>query len=348
MKFHFEHIGPIDVADLELGDLTIIAGRNNTGKTYLVYTMYGFLRTWGSDWRRPLAGRLHSEFVYFLGAEAGARISVDRQVISRLRRRTIEHAASRFSEGSISQTFSSPQSAFADARLSVVPSTVLPSNGECVTLSAIDDFRVRARYDDEVVDLQLLSRVRRIGVSDASVAALVMNVALPDVPKPFILSAERFGISLFYKELDFTKSRLVEMLQQIDDQRLPPDSAPLVVDRMASRYAMPVKDNVDFTRSIENILHRESDFFHAKLHDEVKELMSGYYASTDGVIRFKSKARKNGAFDIPLHIASSSARGLSDLYFYLRHAAARGDILFIDERLDLIPIPKSRRETTKT
>lgn len=332
MKFHFEHIGPIDVADLELGDLTIIAGRNNTGKTYLVYTMYGFLRTWALDWRRPLTGRLHSEFVHFLGGGVGARFSVDRQAISRLRRRTIELTASRFSEGSISQIFRSPQSAFADARLSVELSTDLPSNGECVTLSATDDFRVSAKYDEEGVDLQLLSRDGRIGVNRASVAALMMNVALPDVPKPFILSAERFGISLFYKELDFAKAGLVEMLQQMGDQQPRPGRTPyLIVDRVASRYAMPVKDNVDFTRNIENVLHRESDFFAAKLLEEVKELMSGYYTTTDGTIRFKSKARGRRAFDIPLHIASSSARGLSDLYFYLRHIASSNDILFIDE-----------------
>ena len=32
MKFRFKNLGPIKEADLELGDLTIIAGRNNTGK----------------------------------------------------------------------------------------------------------------------------------------------------------------------------------------------------------------------------------------------------------------------------------------------------------------------------
>ena len=36
-------------------------------------------------------------------------------------------------------------------------------------------------------------------------------------------------------------------------------------------------------------------------------------------------------FDIPLHLASSSARGLADLYFYLRHKAAKNDLLIIDE-----------------
>lgn len=44
MKTVFKNIGPISEAELELKDLTIIAGANNTGKTYLVYTLYGFLR----------------------------------------------------------------------------------------------------------------------------------------------------------------------------------------------------------------------------------------------------------------------------------------------------------------
>jgi AAA15 family ATPase/GTPase len=44
MKAKFKNIGPIQDADLELKDLTIIAGANNTGKTYLAYTLYGFLK----------------------------------------------------------------------------------------------------------------------------------------------------------------------------------------------------------------------------------------------------------------------------------------------------------------
>ena len=328
MKFHFEHIGPIDAADLELGDLTIIAGRNNTGKSYLVHTMYGFLRTWASDWHRPLADNLLRKFGDFLGSEIGGRLSIDRKDIERLRRRTVERAASRFSERSISQIFSSPPSAFADARLSVELAANLPSNSKRLSLSRSGEFRVAAQYGEETVDLELTWRTTGGARRRGTTAGLALNVALPDVPRPFVLSAERFGIALFYKELDFTKSRLVEMLQQIDDR--PGPTPLLVVDRIASRYAMPVKDNVDFTRSIENILDQESEFVEEKLHDEIKALMNGYYASADGVIRFKSKARKRRPFHIPLHIASSSARGLSDLYFYLRHVASRNDILFID------------------
>ena len=45
-RFHFKKLGPIREAELELGDLTIIAGRNNTGKTYLAYALYGLLKLW--------------------------------------------------------------------------------------------------------------------------------------------------------------------------------------------------------------------------------------------------------------------------------------------------------------
>ena len=59
--------------------------------------------------------------------------------------------------------------------------------------------------------------------------------------------------------------------------------------------------------------------------------MEGYYSNAHDDIRFISKARKKGHFNIPLHLASSSARGMSDLYFFLRYAASRGQLLIIDE-----------------
>ena len=59
--------------------------------------------------------------------------------------------------------------------------------------------------------------------------------------------------------------------------------------------------------------------------------MDGYYAASSDAIEFRSIARNDRRFAIPLHLASSSARGLSDLYFFLRHVARRDHILIIDE-----------------
>ena len=42
MKFLIENLGPIKKADIELGDLTIICGKNSTGKTYITYSLIAF------------------------------------------------------------------------------------------------------------------------------------------------------------------------------------------------------------------------------------------------------------------------------------------------------------------
>lgn len=42
MKFSIENLGPIKKADIELGDLTIICGKNSTGKTYITYSLVAF------------------------------------------------------------------------------------------------------------------------------------------------------------------------------------------------------------------------------------------------------------------------------------------------------------------
>ena len=41
-----KNIGILKQAEFSLGDLTLICGENNTGKTYAAYALYGFLKSW--------------------------------------------------------------------------------------------------------------------------------------------------------------------------------------------------------------------------------------------------------------------------------------------------------------
>ncbi|RKZ52570.1 MAG: hypothetical protein DRR16_24215 [Candidatus Parabeggiatoa sp. nov. 3] len=43
MYFELKNIGAIKNAKIELGQLTVVCGKNNTGKTYITYSIYGFL-----------------------------------------------------------------------------------------------------------------------------------------------------------------------------------------------------------------------------------------------------------------------------------------------------------------
>ena len=44
MKFRIENLGRLNEAELEIADLTVVCGENNSGKTYATYAVYGFLR----------------------------------------------------------------------------------------------------------------------------------------------------------------------------------------------------------------------------------------------------------------------------------------------------------------
>ena len=132
-KFRFEHIGPVAEAALELGDLTIICGRNNTGKTYLAYTLYGFLKMW-EGWPEPgvpvskqAGGGLEGASRYpifnrIIGSIAEGRddpIEVEREMLGHERKKVMESLTHSFSKEVLAGVFSAHPDTFADASLKV-------------------------------------------------------------------------------------------------------------------------------------------------------------------------------------------------------------------------------------
>ena len=137
VTFTFRNIGPIKKAEMELGDLTIIAGRNNTGKTYVAYTLYGFLKTW-ETWPGPALHPLHPpkaraaersrrseqyptfEQISTQVEERGhAEVLVDRAALNRERREAIAAMSRRFSERKLAEVFSSSPDEFENASINV-------------------------------------------------------------------------------------------------------------------------------------------------------------------------------------------------------------------------------------
>ena len=344
LAFRFKNLGPIRTADLELGDLTIIAGRNNTGKTYLTYTLYGFLKMWKQwpDADRFLLGKdkndqsekfpdLHA-VAEQLVREGQADFPLSPDAVVQQRATVIQRLSDDFSHQAMSGVFSMANE-FDDASIEMI--------GNGLEVPAATQIRSEAsglslEYDGSRATITAhhsrskpaIDRLEYYLAHDY--VDFLLNGVLPD---PFILSAERFGISLFYRELDFTKNQLVDLLQRMADDKNRERTSPfLFIDRATSRYALPIKDNIDYTRSIPDIRRDKSDLHRLKFFDYLKEMMEGYYSSSGDEIRFISKSRGKGrSFNIPLHVASSSARGLSDLYFYLRHVARKTHLVMIDE-----------------
>lgn len=355
VTFRFRNIGPAKKAELSLGDLTIIAGRNNTGKTYIAYTLYGFLKMWplwpGTERAFGLeGGSLHRggaltadipdlrTVSQSLRRDGFASLPINVDVVQRQRYAVLELLSRDFATQAISQVFSSPPEEFTDASISAVyDNHAFPRIGFTSAFGGRPDpYGFSMSYDAGLLTIRLNEAASRTphDILDIRLAHGYLNFLLADVlPQPFILSAERFGISLFYRELDFTKNHLVDMLQKLGDDKNRISIDPFfLLDQTTSRYALPIKDNIDYTRNIPDLRRTRTTLEHDKLFDQIKEMMGGYYRAVDGEIRFQSRARKGSSrFQIPLHLASSSARGLSDLYFFLRHMAKQNHLLIIDE-----------------
>ncbi len=334
MKFIFKNLGPINEAELELGDLTIIAGRNNTGKTYVAYALYGFLRAWSLGRLHPPGAEEGMEELAKTVVENDRAISpMNQEMINEIRREMTPKVAQAFSKEVLPEVFSSSSDDFEDASIEVVIEDrflELPSK----TLEFITEDEFALKYIGSNMFIERIKGGRKPlpkNLLSLALSHFYFSFLFPEFLEPFILSTERFGISLFYKELDFTKNRLVEALQEIGKDRERDRFLPFsIIDKMASRYALPIKDNIDYTRSIPDLKKNRSKIYDSKLFNDIRDMLGGSYTASDDDIRFKSKARKGG-FDIPLHIASSSVRGLSDLYFFLRHVAEENQLLIIDE-----------------
>ena len=339
VTFRFKNIGPVKEAEMELGDLTIIAGRNNTGKTYLAYTLYGFLKTW-----REWAASILPDFDHFVKTvikTGKAAQPIDRESLNQARKSMIQRLTKDFSEKVLSDVFSSSNATFEDASLKIVLNDEFPEVGQIYKEGnfsiSYDGSNIVIEQEDFLKNdaslgtLEKNKYLNNMGRTMQIIHKLYMSFLSPNFPHPFILSAERFGISLFYKELDFTKNQLVDLLQKIGDKDNRNRFASLLIDETTSRYALPIKDNINYTRSIGDFRTQKSAIYEDKLFNDIKNMMDGYYTSSGDDIEFRSKARGRRRFNIPLHIASSSARGLSDLYFYLRYVAQKNHLLIIDE-----------------
>ena len=346
MKFHFKNIGPINEAELELGDLTIVAGQNNTGKTYLAYTLYGLSKwvTTSDIEGYILDGTLDSALTLAIDIGKVARKLMEdglykrelgRDTLNKDRQTVVSTLGRAFSKRHIAEVFSAPQNEFEQASVEVSFESEFPSTPYRMELR-YPNGTILAKYEDGTLTFSIKQLGKPFSHERMFVEEIVLScytkLLLVEFPNPFILSAERFGISLFYKELDFAKNRLVEKLQRMSDEKNDDHFYPyILIDKTASRYALPIKDNIDYTRDIPNITRRRSALENGDLHKSVKNVMGGFYRSDKNDIRFVSIKRGEERFDIPLYMASSSARGLSDLYFYLRHQVKPNQLLIIDE-----------------
>lgn len=339
MKFHLNNIGPIKAAEIELGDLTIVCGKNNSGKTYISYLIYGFL----SAMHYNVDLLLSNDCIDKLLEKGTLRIDLDcvaDNVFKQLGKASKEYSRKLYEE------FSASENEFLKANLQV--------SVDRFELDYVEKYENSYKYrkkkyfevvkeeENSYVDVNIIPQadeellpkgvLRRFINTDLSM--IILGKICRSV---FILTSERTGISLFYKELDMYRNALFEEMGRKSFKSRSDFLG--VFDSATSRYARPIQDNIASTRDFEQIMKKKSELCSKGCNSVLQQMLMGKFRAIDEQLFFcvKPDGTKQEV-NIPLHRVSSAVKSLFALDLYVRCLAKPGDLLMIDEpELNLHP-----------
>lgn len=339
MKVILENIGVFKHAEYELKDLTIICGKNNTGKTYATYCLYGFLDFFRSAYYIPVPPKSITKLL-----EDGT-LSVNLDITQNKVDSYLENACSNFLRF-LPRMFAAQDKYFTDSRIQVkvdIDEITIPHKFEHSYRTNKKEFLqiVKAQDKNELLISMLLKDEDYRGNESLRLTlSRIIGDALKEIyfskifKECFIASAERTGAVIFKDELNVQKNTLLREVAHADSI----DLEDILNKIYNTAYALPVRRNIDFIRNLDSISKEDSELYknHPEIISEFQDMVGGTYkASKEGLFFYpiSSKTTK-----LTIGESASSVRSLLDVFFYLRHVAKPGHILMIDEpELNLHP-----------
>ena len=337
LKIRLKNLGILKQAEFSLGDLTLICGKNNTCKTYIACALYAFLNAW----RGLTEFGVNTTQIQRLLTDGGIKIGLAGYV--ERADRLLAEACKRYTNQLDSMVFAATEGRFRNSEFHIEIEAIDIRDKEFKREMGIAHERF-LRYSKEKGSEELtVSLVVKRGqereidpfFTERSVNFIIGNAIFSDsLPTPFIASAERTGLAIFRRELNFARNRLLEEMGRADPKIDPQD----LLFKAYQSYPVPVEDNADFIRQLEDIAKRKS--FLAKEHPEVlddfADIIGGEYTITqDDQLYYTPKGTR---LKLTMVESSSAVRSLLDLGFYLRHAVQKGELLMVDEpELNLHP-----------
>ena len=341
MKITLKNLGILKHAEFSLGDLTIICGENNTGKTYATYALYGFLADWRKFVKFPLSSRLVASLLTDGVLTVALKPFVD------MAERMLAIACRRYTTR-LDDVFSAAEGQFSNSEfhLRLCTSNILDKElkGE-IAITQGKTFAYSKRKGSDELTVTLMMGKEQERQPDQSLANIAINVIIRNAifadsfPNPFISSAERTGLAIFRKELNFARNRLLEEIGRAD-QKINPRQLLL---KAYQSYPQPIEDNVDFIRKLEELMKRNSYIVKEdpKVLETFASIIGGEYTITQNDRLYYTP--KGTRLKLTMVESSSAVRSLLDLGFYLRHVAYPGSLLMVDEpELNLHPANQRR------
>lgn len=213
MKIKISELGSIKKAELRLKDLTVICGPNNTGKTYLSYTVYSVLKNIVETLGPDFLDKYHDDILKNKRAKipyseceksiSDAMVSVGSKFANNIHR--YFSVSSRYFESTNMQVSISMDDVFDKA----FDSSVEVNGDEIIAITKKkeeDFFYIQLNIEnDDFPDFVIFELI-----TNAITKFFMANF----VSKVNIQTAERCGIALFCDDIDFDRISLIKHLEK--------------------------------------------------------------------------------------------------------------------------------------
>jgi predicted ATP-dependent endonuclease of OLD family len=344
MKFTFKNLGKLDEAEIEVKDLTIVCGENNTGKTYLLYAIYGF---WAYLLRSDIP-LLSADVKTSLHTQKKIELNIEEVFSIEKINSFLGKVAKEYALKQIDRDFVSKPKFFENLKMDVELSRndyTQVINSLKKELHSLDWTRSSSEglihFDFEIKDDILFIEQRKSEINTSLLFIILNNKIKENIfqsfyKNNFFSSSERTGIVMFKDELDFARRRLLDIASEGKRLNHFEIFERILVD-YKDTYSRPIKNEAEFIRNLlayeklkkkDGIKESEQSLLNMK---QLEDIIGGVLElSSDGTIYFKPN--KNKSLRLTMDQVSSSIRSILSLYFYIRDQGHKeNQILMIDE-----------------
>ncbi|WP_086298324.1 AAA family ATPase [Campylobacter devanensis] len=332
MNFKVKNLGLLNQAEIEIGDLTILCGENNSGKTYAVYAFYGFWRLLPENINELILRHKDS----FIQKEKNI-IAIEETKFIQIHT-NLKNEMNKLYKNKLVKVLGGNADIYKDAKFELSFEIL---NYEKIFKQQNSFFNVYKA--DENIIFEFFDR------DDLSSQNIHLFLVYLIISRLFyrhqinIISVERTGIAMFYSELNISRNNILAGLTQ-NNQGDIIDNINNYIQKATSRYPLPITDNISLINDISNVTNQKSFIAESKnneILDLLWQIVGGKYITNDYGLQFATGAKQKilqKHKTINIQQTSSSVKSLFLLDLYIRFQAQKNDILIIDEpELNLHP-----------
>ena len=329
LTIRLKNLGILKQAEFSLGDLTLICGENNTGKTYAAYALHGFLQLW----RGLIDFGVSDAQVRSLLTDGGIKIGLGEYIE---KADPLLAAACKLYIEQLADVFAVTEGRFRNSEFQIQTGTINVRDKEFTHEIGIISEKLltysKEKGSEEVAASLLVEKElgRKI---DPDFARGAINfiighaIFFDSFPVPFVSSSERTGAAAFRRELNFDRNRLFDEIRRVGEQIATQD----LLFNSYQPYPMPIENSVDFIHQLEDVKQEKS--FIAREHPDVlndfADIVGGKYTITQYDQLYYTP--KGTRLKLTMAESSSAVRSLWDIDFYLRHIVEKGHLLMVAE-----------------